>query len=424
MMDYDDEALRRSFDPYLRESVKDWYFVASDLVTAAVKPRKRSRYTWVVAAMAFAVIAVGGPAVLVHRDQPAGRGVGTIALPRGVLQVSMISPTNGWALGPHRTLYVTRDGGQAWSRASLGPHLTVTSSGSTTLWVLGPKRSPGRRFPVWRSTNMGRSWQGTTISLPWIPTKSARSAGARGILVVDAAAASPVAWVLDDAVVGNHWSLAIVALGGKRLNAARVVAESSAPNNQPLITGVTPISAAAGWADSSSPGPEGPAVFHVSHGTWVVDTLPLPTHLGVSGIVKTSPVPVESVQSPSSGVSFVAANYSPPSATGASVPILYRNTGHGWRSIWHGAPFTDLRDSAFINGRVGWIVVGSRSGNTLTVRRTTDGGQSWQTVSAPAKKLSSFGFSSKNNGWWSVTAGNRVAMWATTNGGHSWHKTH
>jgi photosystem II stability/assembly factor-like uncharacterized protein len=73
----------------------------------------------------------------------------------------------------------------------------------------------------------------------------------------------------------------------------------------------------------------------------------------------------------------------------------------------------DLRDVFFLNDQLGWTVGGAGQ-----LRRTTNGGDTWQAINTGIDvRLFGVFFINENNGW---VVGNAGAIWRTSNGGDNW----
>lgn len=420
-MAHDDEILRRSFDSYLPRAAERWSFTASPQFWQNVRSIKGPRQLlWPAAVAAAASLAIVVPALSGLNHQAASRDSGIASLPP-LLDMQMTSPNSGWAESLQGRLYVTRTAGRTWSKTSVIDMHGVAASSPSTLWVLGQAEKPGTRYTVWLTTNMGQTWQRTTIALPWIPN-----------LISIQAYNAHAAWVLDDRT-GPHRQLSEAIEGvraaGARLQQVRILTVTHVPTGQPMLVGASPTSLKRGWAVSSTNGsrpvPGVPTVFRVVPGRITASSLPLPSHMGPTGPATPSAIPYGGVQTPTPGVSYlVATSQSSADATsGKTLWMVYRNAGNGWRVIWRGPRGSYVVSTDFLNRRVGWIVVGRGSHRALTLLYTINGGRTFERASAPSKTVDSFGFLSSDTGWWTAgTPPHGGKMWVTTDGGRSWHQ--
>lgn len=108
------------------------------------------------------------------------------------------------------------------------------------------------------------------------------------------------------------------------------------------------------------------------------------------------------------------------SAGGEVISAIFATDDGG--ATWSRLPFADSSSAAlggvcFVDANTGWVV-----GSNGFIRRTTDGGQTWQSQASPISvKLSRVHFTSSNLGW--ITGGwgtSQYPLLKTTDGGATW----
>ncbi len=406
-MDRDEITFKQSLEQYLGPSHRDVHFVPSDAFWNQVTrpPRRARSMLWGAAVAALVALIVVGPGLTKHPASNASSRAARFPVP--LMGFRMVTMQNGWAEGLNDTLYVTKSGGQSWIPLvrNAGTH-GLFPVGPSTLWYLGKiSGSPQHyRMAVWRTTNLGRTWQETSVPLAWVPQ----------VMEIWAENSHQALVTVASQNHGSSQLQMVFRVTGKTLSPSVVLPPTLVPANRGIDLATSGDNGQQIWL--STVGPSSLILWSIRQGR--LTRVALPPANGTTG--HDTMRPVGSVQSPTAHTSFLAVNDQPQIVpTRNSWGALYRwSLGH-WVLAWKTRGI--ILQSQFVSGQVGWILMnkeGSRGLYTMMLH-TTNGGKSFSSLPMPPH--GSFSFINARDGWSYLTAKpGHPTMWQTTDGGKNW----
>ncbi len=307
-----------------------------------------------------------GRGALVHTMDSGTAWAQDLPPPTPTAGVSFESAADGWGIGMPSSpgaVLVTGDGGRTWSVVGEVPHAWldgVSAVSPTEVWVSGTAPH-GQADSLWRSVDGGRTWAEATLPQPPPAAAGRRRPG------------------LDVAAMG-------FAGDGRGL-----IWAGEACGSCGAIAAWATVDAGAGWERGGAVPP------------------------GSSGTVALAGAPGE-------GLAWLVTQW------GGIPASLYRTSdgGAAWQQVGNFPGISDgLRTVAL--GALGesdaWLVLSRATGvagrESVTLARTTDGGQDWTVAALPgagAGGRATITFIDPSHGWL-LDAG---ALWATSDGGSSW----
>lgn len=419
----EEQELRQSFAPYLKAPNRELDYTPDPLwheLSQAIGGRRRRHYgAWGLSLAGLAAIAALAPVLVTRHPQSANPRRSPFVLPASHLRaLAMTSMTTGWALDRAGTLYRTHDAGRHWRvvtdtrpRGLNMPLIGISARGQDVAWGVS-KGSSRHQLVLWGTNDGGRNWSHQTVSLPWVPLSFNWSPALRGPTVgllaigrISKTKIGEAVWTFN--MTSHHLSL---------LDQA-----NPATSHEPILTGLTVLSAKSAWGVSNASGPD-PSLWQLAGGKAHPVALPLPHGLAKHDAATMTPAPTGGPEFPTATDGFLGTNYDTlslrPIGTPVTQAILYRSLHGSWIPVWHRAGH--LSGTIFVTPSVGWIWWTPKDQATPELLKTSNGGKSFQRMSAPGKGHPTF--VSQHDGWWIDTTGTTVRLWTTKNGGRSWQR--
>ncbi len=340
-----------------------------------------------------------------------------------VRTVRMVDATSGWAIGGPAAasdhILRTGDGGATWRDVSPpaaeqpGTRLTAVGAfrNGSTAWVAYSLESPGETPQValiWRTQDSGATWS-ASAPLDIDPLMGIYQPS--HLLFVDA----DHGWLLVHAGAGmNHDYIAIYHStdGGRAWS--KIVDPFLTDNVQSCYkTGLLFTSPLEGWMTGDCGGvAPGVLFFHSPDGGENWDRVRLPPPPETPDLFERSDVACGadslSFPDPQHGRMVVFCRMYNETPT-RDVYYLYESDNSG--RLWLPMSFPGER-AVFLTKDLGWAV-------GPTVRRTTDGGQTWKEMGKVAWQAE-FSFVSETLGWAVARAQEELALVTTRDGGRDW----